>query len=180
MTPVPFEIMSFLIIEEDVGRLMGLAEAFTESRIYNKLVGLPTGKAALDYLGAGAQNPNKIAADVLIFSDAMPDISWRELVQAVQAKPDLEQLRLVLMTNQSVKEIITGEMGRAIDLVLPREIRANELLASLHKIPGSWCSFVRPKANQSIKAQSRTLDISAPPQPQPTTLCNDGVAIAAM
>lgn len=176
----PFEIMSFLIVEDDVGRLMALAEAFTEARIYNKLVGLPTGKAALEYLGSGTHHSGKAAADALMFSDVMSDISWQELVRTIKGNPLFEHLRLVLLTDKPVKEIISGDMGSAVDLILPREIRAHELMESLHKIPGSWCSFVRPKANQSIKAQSRTLDISAPPQPQPTTLCNDGVAIAAM
>ncbi len=156
MTIVPFEIMSFLIVEEDVGRLMALAEAFTESRIYNKLVGLPTGNAALEYLGSGTQHSGKTAADALIFSDVMSDISWQELVRAIKANPLFLDLRLVLMTDQSVKEIISGDMGNAVDLILPREIRAHELLSSLYKIPGFWCSFVRPNPTQSVKPPMRS------------------------
>ena len=151
MTLAPFEMLSFLIVEEDVGHLMALVEAFTESRIYNKLVGLPTGKAALEYLGSGTQHCGKIAADALIFSDTMTDMPWRELVREVRSTPRFEHLRLVLMTNQSVKDVISSDMGTAVDLILPREIRAHELLASLYKIPGFWCSFVRPQPSQPIK-----------------------------
>ncbi len=156
MTHTPFEIMSFLIVEEDVGHLMGLVEAFTESRIYNKLVGLPTGKAALEYLGSGTPHCGKIAADALIFSDTMTDMPWRELVREVRSTPRFEHLRLVLLTHQSGKEVISSEMGTAVDLILPREIRAHELLTSLYKIPGFWCSFVRPNPSQSAKPPMRS------------------------
>lgn len=180
MTIVPFEIMSFLIVEEDVGRLMALAEAFTESRIYNKLVGLPTGKAALEYLGSGTQHSGKTAADALIFSDVMSDISWQELVRAINANPLLVNLRLVLMTDQSVKEIISGDMGNAVDLILPREIRPSELLESLHKIPGFWCSFVRPSPNASLKPSGRTCGTAASHSPRPMSASNHDIAASAM
>ena len=168
MTLAPFEMLSFLIVEEDVGHLMALVEAFTESRIYNKLVGLPTGKAALEYLGSGTQHCGKIAADALIFSDTMTDMPWRELVREVRSTPRFEHLRLVLMTNQSVKDVISSDMGTAVDLILPREIRAHELLASLYKMPGFWCSFVRPQPSQPIKPPSRSFTpMAACPVPVP-------------
>jgi CheY-like chemotaxis protein len=156
MTAVPFEIMSFLIVEEDVGRLMSMAEAFTEARIYNKLVGLPTGKAALEYLGNGTQHSGKTAADALIFSDAMSDMSWQELVRAIKANPLFDKLRLVLMTHRNIKEIVAGEMGMSVDLILPRQIHSRELLEHLHKIPGFWCSFIQPHPANPIKPPSRT------------------------
>ncbi len=156
MTIVPFEIMSFLIVEDDVGRLMSMAEAFTEARIYNKLVGLPTGKAALEYLGNGTQHSGKTAADALIFSDAMTDMSWQELVKAVKANALFENLRLVLMTHRPIKEIISGEMGTSVDLILPRQIQCCELLEHLHKIPGFWCSFIRPQPATPTKPPSRS------------------------
>ncbi len=156
MSLAPFEIMNFLIVEEDVGHLMALVEAFTESRIYNKLVGLPTGKAALEYLGSGTQHCGKIAADALVFSDTLTDMPWRELVREIRGNPRFEHLRLVLMTEQSVKDVVSSEMGAAVDLILPREIRAHELLASLYKIPGFWCSFVRPNPTQSAKPPMRS------------------------
>ena len=180
MTIVPFEIMSFLIVEEDVGRLMALAEAFTESRIYNKLVGLPTGKAALEYLGSGTRHSGKTAADALIFSDAMSDISWQELVRTIKANPLFVHLRLVMMTDQSVKEIISSDMGNAVDLILLREIRASELLESLHKIPGFWCSFVRPSPNEPRTPTGRTFGDAAPHSVPPTPASNYDIVASAM
>lgn len=158
MTIVPFEIVSFLIVEDDVGRLMSLAEAFTESRIYNKLVGLPTGKAALEYLGAGTRHSRKTAADALIFSNVMPDISWQELVRTIRENALFENLRLVLMTDQPVKEVLAGDMGAAVDLILPRDIHSHELVSGLHNIPGFWCSFVKPHLTGPIKPPSRTFN----------------------
>ncbi|MCL5945970.1 MAG: hypothetical protein M1472_03835 [Planctomycetes bacterium] len=156
MTDKPFEIMSFLIVEDDVGRLMSLAEAFTESRIYNKLIGLPTGKAALEYLDSGTQHARKMAADALLFSDTMPDMSWQELVRAVRANSLLEHLRLVLMTDHTSKEIVSDTLGTALDLILPRYIGSSEMVASLYKIPGFWCSFVRPNPDHPVKPPVRT------------------------
>jgi DNA-binding response OmpR family regulator len=168
MTIVPFEIMSFLIVEDDVGRLMALAEAFTESRIYNNLVGLPTGKAALEYLGAGTQHSGKTAADALIFSNVMPDMSWQELVRTIRENALFEHLRLVLMTDQSVKEVLTGDMGTAVDLILPRDIHSHELLSGLRNIPGFWCSFVKPHPTSPIKPSGRSFNMVAANTPVAT------------
>ncbi len=176
----PFEIMSFLIVEDDVGRLMALAEAFTEARIYNKLVGLPTGKAALEYLGSGTHHSGKTAADALMFSDVMSDISWQELVRTIKGNPLFEHLRLVLLTDKPVKEIISGDMGSAVDLILPREIRAHELMESLHKIPGSWCSFVRPSPNEPLKPVGQTSGTSALHSDSPAPVSNYDIAASAM
>ncbi|MGC8625838.1 MAG: hypothetical protein ACP5I8_09975 [Phycisphaerae bacterium] len=156
MTNEPFEILSFLIVEDDIGRLMSLAEAFTESRIYNQLIGLPTGHSALEYLGSGAQHAAKSAADVLLFSDTMPDMSWQELVRALRKNPFLEHLRLVLMTHRASQDIISDELGKTLDLILPRYIGSSELAASLYKIPGFWCSFVRPNPAHPAKPPART------------------------
>ncbi|MPZ98558.1 MAG: response regulator [Dehalococcoidia bacterium] len=122
----PAEPLLILVAEdeESVRTMVGLV---LDSRGYRSLL-CEDGRAALDQLEAGA------AVDAVLMDIRMPRLGGLELVQAIRARPEWEQLPVVAMSAYNDELQARAVLAAGADAFLAKPFTVQDLSATLDSL----------------------------------------------
>jgi two-component system response regulator len=144
MTRAPRPI-TILMADDDADDRMLTQDAFIRSRLANDLRFVVDGEDLMDYLKHRGryQDPATAPRPGLILLDLnMPRMSGREALEAIQADPELKQIRVVILTPSKAEEDIlrSYELNAASYITKPVTFEGLvEVIATLGKY---WLEIV--------------------------------------
>lgn len=113
-----------LIVDDEIESLLYYKTLLSED--YN-VMGLSSGKAALDYL-------LKVVPDLIILDYQMPLFNGKQLLQIIRTMEKVKQVPVVFLTGTSNKEIILACAEVEVEGVLSKNLTKEELLLRISEI----------------------------------------------
>jgi CheY-like chemotaxis protein len=131
------EPLVILLVEDDPAHAEIVRRNFEESRLANRLVHVPDGQAALDYLfrkdaysdPEASPRPNLVLLDL-----RLPKVDGLEVLEKIKADPALSQIPVVILTTSAAEADMTKAYAAHVNSYLVKPVdfkRFQELMMSL-------------------------------------------------
>jgi chemotaxis family two-component system response regulator Rcp1 len=138
-------IINILWVEDNVGDILLIKEAFNEAGVRHRLNVVNDGEEAMDYLYHRGRYARVHHPDLIILDLNLPKKSGREVIAEMKADSQLFRMPLVVLTSSSHdQDVLQGlDPKKSIYLVKPLSFAAIVNMAK--QIQSFWLSLVDQK-----------------------------------
>jgi two-component system response regulator len=136
-----------LLVEDQLDDIELTKRAFSKNRIYNDIVVVTDGQAALDYLfkkGIYADLPEPHLPAVVLLDIKLPKLDGFEVLEAIRANTDTRFLPVVILTSSNEdQDILKGYKGGANSYVR-KPVIFEEFIEAVSKLGMYWLLLNEP------------------------------------
>jgi CheY-like chemotaxis protein len=138
-------MINILWVEDNVGDILLIKEAFNEAGVIHRLTVLNDGEEAMDYLFHRGRYARVHRPDLIILDLNLPKKSGREAIAEIKADSELSRTPLVVLTSSSHdQDVLAGlDPGKSIYLVKPLSFAA--IVDMAKQIQSFWLSLANRK-----------------------------------
>lgn len=130
-----------LLVEDSDSDALLMEQAFRKARVANRLMRVPSARDAIDYLEGRATyiDRGEFPLPVFVMLDLeLPDITGFELLRWIRAKPEIQELPVVVVTGSEYPEEgeVAGELGA--NAFFRKHLHFEQLVQMVSAIGASW------------------------------------------
>ena len=103
-TPEQLELIDVLLVEDDVGDVLLIQEAFADNKVRNRLHTVADGVEALQFLRREGPYADAPQPDLVLLDLNLPRMDGREVLAEVKADETLQQIPVVVLTTSKAEE----------------------------------------------------------------------------
>jgi len=132
-----------LLIEDNLGDIRLIKEAFKEGKIVNRISVVEDGEAAMAFLRgedpyAGAARPDLILLDL-----NLPKKDGREVLAEIKADEDLKRIPVVILTTSQAEEDILRTYDLHANCYVTKPVDLEQFLTVVRSIEDYWLAIVK-------------------------------------
>jgi CheY-like chemotaxis protein len=105
-TPEQLELIDVLLVEDDVGDVLLIQEAFADNKVRNRLHRVADGVEAIAFLRREGEYAEAPRPDLVLLDLNLPRKDGREVLAEVKADEALKQIPVVVLTTSKADEDI--------------------------------------------------------------------------
>jgi CheY-like chemotaxis protein len=105
-TPEQLELIDVLLVEDDVGDVLLIEEAFADNKVRNRLHRVADGVEAIAFLRREGEYADAPRPDLVLLDLNLPRKDGREVLAEVKADEALKQIPVVVLTTSKADEDI--------------------------------------------------------------------------
>jgi CheY-like chemotaxis protein len=105
-TPEQLELIDVLLVEDDVGDVLLIQEAFADNKVRNRLHRVADGVEAIAFLRREGEYADAPRPDLVLLDLNLPRKDGREVLAEVKADEALKQIPVVVLTTSKADEDI--------------------------------------------------------------------------
>jgi CheY-like chemotaxis protein len=136
----PVEI---LLVEDNHADVELTREGLREGKVRNNLSVVNDGEQALMFLrrvGPYRQSPRP---DMILLDLNMPRKDGREVLEAIRADPELEEIPVVVLTTSSSQDDVRRAYKLKANCYITKPVDFDQFLAIIRKLDDFWFTIVR-------------------------------------
>lgn len=143
MSRNPFDDVQILAVEDNLGDILLLTEAFKESKITAKMKVVTNGEEALDYLRGGEKYAGSPMPDLILLDLNLPRMDGRVLLRRLKSDPVLKSLPVIVLSSSSLETDVREayDMNASCYIVKPSDLEGFFKVAK--SLKEFWLSQVR-------------------------------------
>jgi chemotaxis family two-component system response regulator Rcp1 len=127
-----------LLIEDNEGDVLLARQALRGAKIRNALAVAGTGEAALSMLRREVPHADRPRPDVVLLDLNLPRISGRQVLEAIKADGDLQQIPVIVLASSSADVDYLKSDGLDVDGYVAKPIEFESLAAIVTAIQSLW------------------------------------------
>jgi two-component system, chemotaxis family, response regulator Rcp1 len=142
--PGPIEI---LLVQDNPGDARLTRQALRETKVWNRLHVVGTGREARAFLHRGIGYEDKPRPDLILLDLTPPDRTGSELLHAVQSDPELASIPVVGVTASRASSEQPPRLGAHACITKPVDVR--QLAQAVASITDLWFTIVKVDTDSS-------------------------------
>ncbi len=137
--------IKILWVEDNVGDILLIKEAFNEASVTNRLNVVNDGAEATDFLLRRGRYTRALRPDLIILDLNLPKKSGREVIAEIKADSELSLIPLVVLTSSSHDQDVLEGLDPKKCLYLVKAASFMALVDMAKQIQSFWLSLIDQK-----------------------------------
>lgn len=146
LSPVNFEPLVFLLVEDLPEDIFLMTKAFEEARICNRIIALKRNADVLPYLRGDAPYAGRPRPDVILFKSNASDSDARRQLNAIRQDSVSQGIEVIAILEANGMDPNENTFDLDVEVVLSKPIRAANLVAAVGSLSGNWLRFMKRSA----------------------------------
>jgi len=132
-----------LLIEDNLGDVRLIKEAFKEGKIINHMSVVEDGEAAMAFLRREGPYAGAVRPDLILLDLNLPKKDGREVLAEIKADEDLKRIPVVILTTSQAEEDILRTYDLHANCYVTKPVDLEQFLAVVRSIEDYWLAIVR-------------------------------------
>jgi CheY-like chemotaxis protein len=137
------EQADILLVEDNPGDVRLTREAIEQGQISNTLHVATDGVEALDYLYQRSDHADAPRPDIVLLDLNLPRKDGDEVLEEINADPDLSTIPVIIMTSSDAEEDVTRSYELQANAYLKKPVHPDEFIETVQSFQSFWLSVVR-------------------------------------
>lgn len=140
------EAITVLLVEDDPAHAEIVKRNFEKSRIANRLIHLPDGQAALDYLYRRDAFTDPVSSPrpgIVLLDLRLPKVNGLQVLQAIKGDPAFENIPVVILTTSSAESDIVKAYEFHANSYLVKPVDFNKFTELMDTLGYYWLAWNR-------------------------------------
>ena len=137
------EAIDILLVEPNPGDTRLFTENFRDAKLLNSIHAVADGEAALDYLRQRGEFADAPSPDLVLLEPQLPDKNGAEIIDALNADPELSDVPVIVLTSSAAGEHIVKSQGLEADSYLQKPVEAEDFVDFVRSVEEFWFAIVR-------------------------------------
>lgn len=143
MTPENPEPIEILLAEDNPGDVKLTQKAFDEGQMVNNLHVVTDGAEAMTFLRQRDEYADEPRPDIVLLDLNMPKMDGKEVLEAMQADPELRRIPVVVLTSSEAQEDVVKSYELSANAYLTKPVDFNGFLDIVDSLEQFWISVVK-------------------------------------
>ena len=140
-------MIEILVVEDNPGDARLIVEALKDSKLKNKLLVVPDGVEAMEYLHHKGKYKNTNLPDLILLDLNLPKKDGREVLAEIKNDPELKKIPVVIMTISQADEDIIKTYNLHANCYIIKPIDLNQFIKVVKSIEDFWFTIVKLPPN---------------------------------
>jgi len=132
-----------LLIEDNLGDIRLIKEAFKEEKIINRVSVVEDGEAAMAFLRREGPYAGAVRPDLILLDLNLPKKDGREVLAEIKADEDLKRIPVVILTTSRAEEDILRTYNLHANCYVTKPVDVEQFLAVVRSIEDYWLAIVK-------------------------------------
>ncbi len=132
-----------LLIEDNLGDIRLIKEAFKEGKIINRVSVVEDGEAAMAFLCREGPYAGAVRPDLILLDLNLPKKDGREVLAEIKADEDLKRIPVVILTTSQAEEDILRTYNLHANCYVTKPLDLDQFLAVVRSIEDYWLAIVK-------------------------------------
>jgi len=132
-----------LLIEDNLGDIRLIKEAFKEGKVINRVSVVEDGEAAMAFLRREGPYADAPRPDLILLDLNLPKKDGREVLAEIKADDDLKRIPVVILTTSRAEEDILRTYNLHANCYVTKPVDLEQFLAVVRSIEDYWLAIVR-------------------------------------
>lgn len=132
-----------LLIEDNLGDIRLIKEAFKEGKIINRVSVVEDGEAAMAFLRREGPYAGAVRPDLILLDLNLPKKDGREVLAEIKADEDLKRIPVVVLTTSQAEEDILRTYDLHANCYVAKPVDLEQFLAVVRSIEDYWLAIVK-------------------------------------
>ena len=132
-----------LLIEDNLGDVRLIKEAFKEGKIINHMSVVEDGEAAMAFLRREGPYAGAVRPDLILLDLNLPKKDGREVLAEIKADEDLKRIPVVILTTSQAEEDILRTYDLHANCYVTKPVDLEQFLAVVRSIEDYWLAIVK-------------------------------------
>ncbi len=132
-----------LLIEDNLGDIRLIKEAFKEGKIINRVSVVEDGEAAMAFLRREGPYAGAVRPDLILLDLNLPKKDGREVLAEIKADEDLKRIPVVVLTTSQAEEDILRTYDLHANCYVTKPVDLEQFLAVVRSIEDYWLAIVK-------------------------------------
>lgn len=132
-----------LLIEDNLGDIRLIKEAFKEGKIINRVSVVEDGEAAMAFLRREGPYAGAVRPDLILLDLNLPKKDGREVLAEIKADEDLKRIPVVILTTSQAEEDILRTYNLHANCYVTKPVDLEQFLAVVRSIEDYWLAIVK-------------------------------------
>lgn len=132
-----------LLIEDNLGDIRLIKEAFKEGKIINRVSVVEDGEAAMAFLRREGPYAGAVRPDLILLDLNLPKKDGREVLAEIKADEDLKRIPVVILTTSQAEEDILRTYDLHANCYVAKPVDLEQFLAVVRSIEDYWLAIVK-------------------------------------
>ena len=135
--------LHILVIEDNIGDVRLIKEAFKESRSNPTLFFVKDGEMALEFIYKKGDYHNAMTPDVIILDLNLPKIDGRQVLKIIKEDIDLKRIPVIVFTSSSAREDVIKSYDLHANCYINKQLDFDDFVYAIRQMDKFWCSTVK-------------------------------------
>jgi len=131
-----------LLIEDNLGDVRLIKEAFKEGKIINHMSVVEDGEAAMAFLRREGPYAGAVRPDLILLDLNLPKKDGREVLAEIKADEDLKRIPVVILTTSRAEEDILRTYNLHANCYVTKPVDLEQFLTVVQSIEDYWLAIV--------------------------------------
>jgi len=132
-----------LLIEDNLGDIRLIKEAFKEGKIINRVSVVEDGEAAMAFLRREGPYAGAVRPDLILLDLNLPKKDGREVLAEIKTDEDLKRIPVVILTTSRAEEDILRTYNLHANCYVTKPVDLEQFLAVVRSIEDYWLAIVK-------------------------------------
>jgi len=132
-----------LLIEDSLGDIRLIKEAFKEGKIINHMSVVEDGEAAMAFLRREGPYAGAVRPDLILLDLNLPKKDGREVLAEIKADEDLKRIPVVILTTSRAEEDILRTYNLHANCYVTKPVDLEQFFAVVRSIEDYWLAIVK-------------------------------------
>ncbi len=132
-----------LLIEDNLGDIRLIKEAFKEGKIINRVSVVEDGEAAMAFLRREGPYAGVVRPDLILLDLNLPKKDGREVLAEIKADEDLKRIPVVILSTSRAEEDILRTYNLHANCYVTKPVDLEQFLTVVRSIEDYWLAIVK-------------------------------------
>ncbi|MGB2937338.1 MAG: response regulator [Phycisphaerae bacterium] len=132
-----------LLIEDSLGDIRLIKEAFKEGKLINHVSVVEDGEAAMAFLRREGPYAGAVRPDLILLDLNLPKKDGREVLAEIKADEDLKRIPVVILTTSRAEEDILRTYNLHANCYVTKPVDLEQFFAVVRSIEDYWLAIVK-------------------------------------
>lgn len=131
-----------LLIEDNLGDIRLIKEAFKEGKLLNHMSVVEDGEAAMAFLRREGPYAGAVRPDLILLDLNLPKKDGREVLAEIKTDEDLKRIPVVILTTSRAEEDILRTYNLHANCYVTKPVDLEQFLTVVRSIEDYWLAIV--------------------------------------
>jgi two-component system, chemotaxis family, response regulator Rcp1 len=148
-TPLPFNPIEILLVEDNPGDVRLTLECLKESKVHNRVTVVSDGMAALEFIRGQEPYANSPRPDLILLDLNLPRLNGLEVLSIIKNDPGIRQIPVVVLTSSKAEQDIFRTYSLHANCFITKPVDLDQFIHVVRAIEDFWLALVKLPAETS-------------------------------
>jgi two-component system, chemotaxis family, response regulator Rcp1 len=148
-TPLPFNPIEILLVEDNPGDVRLTLECLKESKVHNRVTVVSDGMAALEFIRGQEPYANSPRPDLILLDLNLPKLNGLEVLSVIKNDPGICQIPVVVLTSSKAEQDIFRTYSLHANCFITKPVDLDQFIHVVRAIEDFWLALVKLPAETS-------------------------------